>query len=105
MINNRPCSKQHLPTKLTIALRCHKKQFWTYCLIEYPSRNEIVFAMSRKTKILTVWIHWVSMGTLQCIHTSEPDLSACYAQAGAEIAENSNLWMETYSYNFGQSIG
>jgi len=25
---------------------------------------------------------------------SESDLSACYAQAGAEIAENSHLWMD-----------
>jgi len=31
------------------------------------------------------------MGTLQCAHTSESDLSACYAQAGAEIAENRYL--------------
>jgi len=32
---------------------------------------------------------------LQCAYTSESDLSACYAQAGAEIAENSHFWMDT----------
>jgi len=47
------------------------------------------------TKILTAGIHRVRRDTLQCAPTSESDLSACYAQAGAEIAENSHLWMNT----------
>jgi len=55
----------------------------------------MVFAGSRKTKILTAGIHKVRRGTLQCAPTSESDLSACYAQAGAEIAENSYLGMDT----------
>ena len=54
-----------------------------------PSGNEIFFARSRKTKILTAEIHWVCKDTLLRALTSESDLSACgHAQAGAEIAEN-----------------
>ncbi len=48
---------------------------------ECPSRNEIFFARSRKTKILTAGIHRVFRGL-----KSESD---------AEIAENRHLWMGT----------
>gem|GEM_PF-2171530 len=35
---------------------------------------------------------------MQCALTSKSDLSACYAQAGAEIAENSHLWIDIIGF-------
>ena len=62
-----------------------------------PSGNEICPARSRKTKILTVGIHWACRGTLLRAPTSESD---------PEIVKNSHLRMNTnYILRYQISLG
>ena len=51
-----------------------------------PLQNVQFCSSSRKAKILTTGIYWIFRGL-----KFEPDLSACNAQAGAEIGQKGTL--------------